>query len=322
MTDPQVSVCIPVRNEEKNLPACLKSLGSTFNEVVVVDSGSTDHTREIALEFNATLVEFQWDGKFPKKRNWMLQNHQFRNPWVLFLDADERLTPQFLDELTSTLNDTPHVGFWISFTNWFAGQPLIHGDTFRKLALFRSDAGLYEKFPEDWWSHLDMEIHEHPVLNGSVGVMSSRLQHHDYRGLANYIARHNEYSTWEANRFAWLQAADVDAWAALTSRQRFKYRNLDRWWLSWVYFAVSYVLKFGFLDGRAGFMLAAMKRRYFSDIRMKILEARTLLSDIVRVTPSLMPRAESDEFIVPMRQHSKSKHTTESGPKYQPNKAA
>jgi glycosyltransferase involved in cell wall biosynthesis len=268
-------VCIPVRNEEANLPACLAALGD-FDDVVVVDSHSTDRTLAIAQAAGATVLQFEWDGKFPKKRNWALRNHRFRHPWILFLDADERLNPAFIAELRSTLPTTAHHGFWLSFTNWFMGKPLHHGDVFRKLALFRIGAGEYEQFPEASWTNLDMEVHEHPVLTGTVGNLASRIDHHDYRGLAQYLGRHNEYSTWEANRFRWLQTADASAWAALNSRQQFKYRHLDRWWFSWFYWAVTLFLKRGILDGTSGWVFARLKRRYFSDIRLKIQEGRRL----------------------------------------------
>jgi glycosyltransferase involved in cell wall biosynthesis len=272
MTVLPISVCIPVKNEAKNLPNCLRSLSDAFDDVVVVDSGSTDATVSIAKQAGAKVLVFRWDGGFPKKRNWALQNHEFRHPWVLFLDADECLTPEVIAELRAKVPGSTHAGYWISFTNWFMGRPLRHGDVFRKLALFRKDAGQYERFPESWWSHLDMEVHEHPILTGTTGVIESRLEHRDYRGLSQYIARHNEYSTWEANRWQWLSSAGAAAWQSLTSRQQFKYRNLDRWWFAKFYWFVSYVIKRGFLDGRQGLTFAAYKHRYFVDIRLKILE--------------------------------------------------
>lgn len=268
-----VSICIPVKNEEVNLPACLAAL-TDYDEVVVVDSMSTDATVEIARGAGATVLQFQWDGQFPKKRNWTLRNHVFKHPWVLFLDADERMNPEFVAELKQALSETAHVGFWISFTNWFMGAPLHHGDVFHKLALFKTNAGEYECFPEDSWSHLDMEVHEHPVLKGTTGELRTRLEHQDYRGLKNYLARHNEYSSWEANRFIWLQTADAAAWSALNDRQRFKYRCLDQWWLAWFYWLVSVGLKKGFLDGQQGLYFGKLKRHYFEEIRLKIREAR------------------------------------------------
>jgi len=266
------SVCIPVRNEERNLPACLKALRDSFTDVVVVDSGSSDRTQAIAAEHNARIVQFSWDGRFPKKRNWALRNVDFKHDWILFLDADEIVNPAFTAELASLLPTTGYVGFWLSFTNHFMGHELRFGDRFRKLALFRRSAGEYEKFPEEFWTALDMEVHEHPILEGPVGQIAAVLDHRNECGLHHYIARHNDYSTWEANRFRWLAAAEEKAWANLNRRQRFKYRNLAKWWLADVYFWTSLIAKGGFLDGIAGWRFAEMKWRYFRDIRLKILE--------------------------------------------------
>ena len=122
-----VSVCIPVRNEEANLPDCLASV-SAFPEVVVVDSRSSDGTVGIAEQAGAQVLQFDWNGAPPKKRTWTLRQHRFKHPWVLFLDADERVVPEFVTELESTLPRTSHVGFWISFVNTFMGRDLLHGD--------------------------------------------------------------------------------------------------------------------------------------------------------------------------------------------------
>ncbi|MGC6458304.1 MAG: glycosyltransferase family 2 protein [Akkermansiaceae bacterium] len=267
-----ITVCIPALNEEANLPSCLNSLGDAFARVLVIDSGSNDETQQIAKSAGAAILNFQWNGKFPKKRNWALQNHHFETPWVLFLDADERITPEFISELSDVLPETTHSGFWMFYDNWFMGKRLRHGDTMSKLALFRIGSGEYERFPEDSWSHLDMEVHEHPVIEGSIGRLTARLEHHDFRGLKHYISKHNEYSTWEANRFRWLSCAGEAEWAKLNERQTFKYRNLNRWWLSWLYWFVSYILKKGFLDGKVGWRFASLKRRYFCDIQLKIDE--------------------------------------------------
>ena len=265
-----VTVVIPVLNEELNLPACLDALADAFENVLVVDSGSTDRTGEIVSAAGADILQFEWNGMYPKKRNWTLENYNFETEWVFFLDADERVTPSFIDELHRTLSDTPHVGFQITFTNWFMGRPLHHGDVFRKLPLFRVGAGAYEKFPEEGWSTLDMEVHEHPVLNGTVGKICARVEHHDFRSMEHYLRKHDEYAAWEANRFCWLQSAGKQEWAKLTARQRVKYSLLNRPGLGWIYFCAAYVLKLGFLDGRAGFELARTKCRYFNQIRRQI----------------------------------------------------
>lgn len=260
---------IPVRNEAGNLAACLESV-KEFSDVVVVDSVSTDSTREIALYFQRTVIDFAWDGKFPKKRNWTLQNHRFKNPWVLFLDADERMTPAFQSEMERTLTATLFNAFWIRYRNRFLGKNLLHGDTMQKLALLRIGHGEYEHVPEEGWSSFDMEVHEQLVVDGSVGVVSAKLEHDDEKGLHAYYDRHNEYSTWEAHRY--LALTDFNQ---LTRRQRIKYGMLTWPIFPLLYFMGCYVFKAGFLDGKAGLYFALGKMLYYYQIQAKIHEIRT-----------------------------------------------
>lgn len=131
--------------------------------MLVIDSGSEDTTFEIAREAGAEVLEFSWDGHFPKKRNWILRNYTFETTWVLFLDADEYVTEAFVAELEASLASTDCVGFWLNYERWFLGRELKYGDEFLKLALFHVGAGEYERIEESSWSGLDMEIHEYPV---------------------------------------------------------------------------------------------------------------------------------------------------------------
>ena len=110
-----VTVIVPVKNEAKNIENCLRRL-TRFDEVVVVDSGSTDQTLELAQHWGAKVVQFKWDGHFPKKRNWTLDHVSLRNEWVLFLDADEWIDESFVTEVSEKIQG-PEVGFWLHFEN-------------------------------------------------------------------------------------------------------------------------------------------------------------------------------------------------------------
>ncbi len=268
-----ITVVIPTRNEARNLAECLPRL-ARFAEVVVVDSGSTDGSRELAESLGARWVEFAWDGRFPKKRNWVLRQGMVRTPWALFLDADELVDDSFCDELERTLPATTHCGFWLNYDNWFLGRRLRHGERNRKLALIRVGTGEYERIDEDRWSDLDMEVHEHPVVAGSVGEIVSRLEHRDLRGFSQWQRKHDAYSTWEAHRAERLRAGGPAATAPLNARQRRKYASLGAWWLPPAYFLRTYVLMRGFLDGYPGFAYAAAKAMYFWQIGVKIRELR------------------------------------------------
>ena len=266
-----ISVLVPIKNEALNLAKCLPLLND-FNQLLILDSQSTDDSLRIAEEYGAEIHQFHWNGKFPKKRNWALRNLKIKNEWVLFLDADEYVTPEFLAELQEVIKNPEYSGYWIKFHNYFMGQEMKHGDPFKKLPLFRVGAGEYEKIDEDTWSHLDMEVHEHPIIAGKVGMMHSPILHKDYKGLEHYIARHNSYSSWEANRFLKLKR---DGFKNLNKRQKLKYKLLELGIMPSVYFIGNYILRGGFLDGKKGYYFNRYKAGYFFNIQTKIKELQS-----------------------------------------------
>jgi glycosyltransferase involved in cell wall biosynthesis len=266
-----VTVVVPAKNEERNLGRCLGAL-SRFAEVIVVDSGSTDRTQEIARQAGARLIEFRWDGGYPKKRNWVLINQTLANDWVLFLDADETVDDRFCDEVAAAVASGRHHGYWLNYTSYFLGRRMRYGVPQRKLALLRVGAGLYERIEEDAWSSLDMEVHEHPVVDGSVGEIRAQIEHNDFRGIDKFLDRHRHYARWEAKRYLLLARRSGSDSPDLTPRQRFKYRHLARWWYPWFYFLYAYVVRLGFLDGAAGFQYAFYKAWYFLTVRLMIRE--------------------------------------------------
>ena len=266
-----VTVIIPVKNEEKNLPECLSRL-KDFSEVIVVDSKSTDKTFQIVKDFGFQFVRFDWNGKFPKKRNWVLRNVEMRNEWVLFLDADEFVTKDFLEELRDKIISNEYSGFTIMYENYFMKKKLNYGDKMKKMPLFKVSSGEYEQIKEGSWSNLDMEIHEHPIISGKIGFIKSPIIHNDYKGLEHYIARHNAYSSWEANRYVSLNNTNYET---LTSRQKLKYKLMKLGLLPIVYFVATYFFKFGFLDGKEGFYFAKYKSQYFFQIKTKIIELQS-----------------------------------------------
>lgn len=268
-----VTVAIPTLNEEQNLASCLPLL-SRFERVVVIDSGSTDDTVQVCRDHGVDVINFRWNGEFPKKRNWFLRNHQINTPWVLFLDADERVSDAFCDELADKLSNSVHDGFWIQYITWFLGCPLLYGDVNRKLALIRVGAGEFEHIQERHWTPFDMELHEHPILAGSVGAIRTCVDHLDDRGFTLWLRKHNEYSTWEARRARELASGGVEAFQELNIRQTRKYRSLGKFWLPWAYFFYAYVYRCGFRDGYPGFAFAVAKAFYFWTISLKIRELK------------------------------------------------
>ncbi len=268
-----VTVVVPVKNEERNLASCLARLGR-FAHVLVVDSFSEDRTAEIAAEHGVDIIQFRWNGTYPKKRNWVLTSYEFATDWVLFLDADELVDDNFCNALQNELLNSDKAGYWLNYTNYFLGRELRHGVPQRKLALLRVGAGLYEHIEEDAWSSLDMEIHEHPVLEGPVGEITQRIDHRDFRGVEKFLTRHIEYAKWEAKRYQVLHVDGLDGATHLSDRQRFKYRHIGSCWYPWFYFLFTYGARLGFLDGRPGFTYAFYKAWYFKTVRNLIGELK------------------------------------------------
>lgn len=268
-----LTIAIPARNEEKNLPGCLAVIGKDFaKKIVIIDSGSTDNTKNIAISSGAEVIDFKWDGNFPKKRNWYLRNYKPSTKWVLFLDADEYLTESFKEELSRALNqDNEVVGYWLNYTIYFLGKELKGGYPLNKLALFRVGYGEYERIDEKRWSQLDMEIHEHPVLNGKTGVIKSKIDHQDFRGVAHYVTKHNEYAWWEAERF--LQSSkNGEISGNWTWKQKLKYRLMRTPLIGPAYFCGSFFLLGGFRDGSRGLAFAILKMAYFTQVYCRIRE--------------------------------------------------
>jgi hypothetical protein len=266
-----ITVIVPVRNEEANLPACLASLDG-FAAVIVVDSQSTDRTVEIAHAAGARVAQFHWQGGYPKKRNWALDQLDIPTDWVLFLDADEVLTPAFRAALHRRFDPAREAGYWLHYTVHFMGRALRHGVPARKLALFRKQFR-YERIEDLGWTKLDMEVHEHPIVEGPVGNIAEPIDHRDDRGVAHLLRRHVDYAAWEVARAQALQSsAGTDV--ALTPRQQRKYRWLGACWFPAAYFLLQYVVRLGFLDGLPGYRYACMKHWYFATIRLLMIEDR------------------------------------------------
>ena len=271
-----LTIAIPVLNEERNLPGCLAAIGTGLaSKIVLLDSGSTDSTRSIAEKFGAHVVDFKWDGKFPKKRNWFLRNYQLTTKWILFIDADEYLTENFKNEMRECLDRDDKVGYWLSYTVYFLGEQLKGGYPLRKLALFRVGAGEYERIDEDQWSKLDMEVHEHPILQGETGVIKSKIDHQDFRGVSHYVIKHNEYASWEAGRFIKM-ADDPNIISKWTWKQRLKYRLMKSVLIGPAYFCGSFFLLGGFRDGARGWAFAVLKMSYFTQVYCKIRESKNI----------------------------------------------
>ena len=273
-----VSVIIPVRNEAKNLPRCLQAL-QTMGEVCVVDSQSTDETVEIARAHGARIVQFHYQGGWPKKRQWAMDTLQLAYDWILLLDADESLTPELEEEVRRAIQNSKCDGYYITLQMHFLGRRLRHsGASFRKLSLFRRGKGHYEcRLQEQDPSMADMEVHEHIVVAGPTAHLRSPLIHHNVDSLDRYILKHNEYSNWEAKVWLDEDLSLGELPPALIGTQAQRRRWLRRRFLKvpgtpLLFFLYKYLFRCGFLDGIPGLIYCGLQGIQFFHIKAKIYE--------------------------------------------------
>ena len=169
-----VDVLIQTHNEELNLPHTLASVKGWVNRVFVVDSGSNDKTRDIALSYGASFVSKEWQG-YARQKNWALDNLPFESPWVLILDADERVSPDLKEEIlqivTRPAQNAPCTGYFINRVTIFMGRKIWHSAFFPSwnLRLFKRGLAHYE----------EREVHEHMIVRGRTGYLKHLILHED-----------------------------------------------------------------------------------------------------------------------------------------------
>jgi len=230
----RLSVVLITLNEQVNLPRTLESVKPLvrdgFGEIIVVDSGSTDRTLEIAQSCGARVFIEPWKGFAAQKNSAM---EKASGDWVLQLDADEALEPELVEEIKAATEQKNVSGFWIPRKNFFLGRWIKHGGFYPdpKLRLIRRGAGKFE------------ECGAHPTIkvNGPNGRLTHALIHNAYPTLRGYIDHMNSYSS---------SGAEV---AAAKGHRGFNLVNIMlRPKLTFLY---NYLLRLGFLDGREGLIL-------------------------------------------------------------------
>jgi glycosyltransferase involved in cell wall biosynthesis len=274
-----VSVLIPTLDEELNLPACLASV-AWADQIFVVDSFSHDRTVAIAREHGVGVVQHEFES-YSRQKNWALETLPWRHEWVLIVDADERVTPELHSEIESVVASSACAGYYVNRRFIFLGNWIRHAGWYPSwnLRLFRHRLGRYD----------DREVHEHVVLDGPAGYLRHDLLHLDRRGLDAFVARHNRYSSLEASaRFKAEQDAPdrarvkVSLLASPVQRKRFL---RERIWPSvpakpLALFVYMYLVRRGYLDGRAGLALCVFHAFQEFMVGLKLAELRR-----ARLTP-------------------------------------
>ena len=264
-----VSVLIVTRNEEKRIGRCLEALRD-FDEVVIVDSGSIDSAAVLAVSLGARVENFVWNGRYPKKRQWCLDNLSLKHDWVFFVDADEVVTKELVEEIRTLQKDG--AGYFITGLYVIDGKTLKHGLHNSKIVLLDRRLMAFPVVDDlDLPGMGEIEGHYQPVLKpafraAKIGALAAPLLHHAHDDPAGWEARHRRYAAWERGmnaRNAW--PADPIPWRQ-TLKRLFRALPARPAWA----FLHCYVLKAGFLDGKQGFKLAAGRYRYYRMIGRKV----------------------------------------------------
>lgn len=235
-----LSIVIITLNEEANLARTLQSV-AWADEIVVLDSGSTDRTREIAESHGAKFFCETWKG-FAAQKNSALA--EASGDWVLSLDADEEVEAALAEEIQKVLASTPaEVGFWIPRKNFFLGRWIRHGGFYPdpKLRLLRRGSGSFE----------DRLVHEDFRVQGRTGKLRNHLLHHAYPSLNSYLEHMNRYSSLGAEMAVAKKGRAAFSFVDIVVRPRLT-------------FFYNYVLRGGFLDGREGLLLHLYHANYVS----------------------------------------------------------
>jgi glycosyltransferase involved in cell wall biosynthesis len=281
-----VSVVVPIKNEAANLPRCLGSV-QWASEILVVDSQSTDSSIQIAEKHGAKVVQFHFNGTWPKKKNWALENLPFRNEWVFILDADEVLPPEAAEEFAQAIANAGEIaGYWINRRFMFLGRWLRHAYYPNwNLRLFRHQLGRFEQITAAPTDSGDNEVHEHVIVRGPTARLRCEIEHYAFPSVEVFLEKHNRYSNWEARVAvegelrAGVAHEQVELKRALKKfARRLPFRPLLR-------FLYIYVWQKGFLDGREGYYFARLHAFYeflsiakTDQLRKKVAHASRLRS--------------------------------------------
>jgi glycosyltransferase involved in cell wall biosynthesis len=256
-----VSVVVPARNEGHQLARCLASV-AWADEIFVVDSQSTDDTAEVAARGGANVVQFRYDGGWPKKKNWALETLPFRHPWVLLLDADEVFPPGAGETIRQAVStDVPVRGYWINRRFLFMGRWLKHAYYPNwNLRLFQHRFGRFERLTTGDTESGDVEIHEHVIVDGPTGRLTVEMDHYAFPTVSAFVEKHNRYSNWEAH----LAVDPAGVVSVGPSRIR---SGLRRWsrrlpFRPFLRFLYVYIWQGAFLDGREGYYFARLHGIY------------------------------------------------------------
>jgi glycosyltransferase involved in cell wall biosynthesis len=244
-----LSAIVIAKDEEKNIGACLESLAFADETVVLVDAESRDNTRAVAEASGARVFVQEWKGYAETKQ---IAVSKASGGWILWVDADERVTPELAEEIRRTLAGRPdRAAYRVKRKAFFLGKWIRHGGWYpgRVARLFKKDKGRFN----------GAEVHEGLVVEGGTGDLNSALLHYTDDSLEQYFRKFNAYTG--------LAALDM-------SRRGKAFKTADLFFRPFHMFLKMYVFQLGFLDGMEGFVLAVLSAQYAMVKYAKLWELR------------------------------------------------
>jgi glycosyltransferase involved in cell wall biosynthesis len=225
-----ISVVVPAGNEEKNLTDCLKSV-KWCDEIILIDDNSTDKTVEIAKKFKAKVFSHALNNNFAQQHNFGLK--KAKSEWVLFVDADERVSPALKNEILLAIKKSKLNGFYLKRQDFFGDKALEYGETAHLLLrLGRKGKGEWQR-----------EVHETWEIKGEIGSLKNPLLHYSHPSISEFLDHINFHST--------LHAQVLKKEGVKPSLFRIIFNPLGK-------FIQNYIFRLGFLDGTPGIIVALM----------------------------------------------------------------
>lgn len=270
-----ITAIILTKNEEVNIARCINSIAELADRIVVVDSGSTDKTLEIAKKMGAEIYCHEPFEHYAKQFNWALDNVGVQTKWIYRIDADEVVTDELKKEIINACaehSDDDVNGFVMKFKVYFMGRFLTHGGIypFYNLTIFKNGFGRYE----------ERAMGEHIVLTeGKTIDLQNDCLHYDFKDLTSWINKHNWYATREVNDYLETLAkhqAETSLYHEAEKTKKLRdglYYKLPKFWRAKFYYWYRYYIKLGFLDGKAGKVHAFLQAYWYRFlIDAKIME--------------------------------------------------
>ena len=274
----EVTTVIATLDEEVHIGRCVRSIDD-LGPIFVVDACSSDETAAVARSFGATVVQHEWKG-YSDQKNWALGSLPISTEWVLFLDADEYLTPALIGEIRRCVAEERYDAFYIPRMNIFMGTVLRHAWWYpdHQLRLFRAARGRFET----------RAVHESVLIDGEAGFIESTLFHENLKGVDAFVARHLKYAGLEAHEMLRVRQGSSEGQRTGklfgTWPERRRFLKLNVWYRipgrPLIRFLWLYGVRRGFLDGKAGRVYCSLLASYEALIDAKLAELEAELARV------------------------------------------